>query len=79
MFPTSKIQIEFIVSFEAFSGIFWPDKSIALCGISKANFGLDQLEDPICSCTGTKLYFLLIATYIFQRSNEKELICLHIN
>ena len=72
MFPTAKFQTEFILSFGAFFGIFWPDKSLTLCRISEANFGLDQLED---------LYLQLIfptTTYKFviQNSIETELICL---
>ena len=68
------------MSFGAFFGIFWPDKSLTLSRISETNFGLDQLEDLICSCARTKLYLLLIfpTTYYLQSSIETELICLSI-
>ena len=48
------------IQFLAFLTFFWRDKSLTLCGISEANFVLDQLEDLICSCAGIKLYLLYL-------------------
>ena len=57
-----------LILFWAFFDIFWPDKSLTLCGISEANFGLDQLEDLICSCAGIKLYGVELAIHEVESS-----------
>ena len=57
-----------LVYFWRFFDIFWPDKSLTLCGISEANFGLDQLEDLICSCAGIKLYGVELAIHEVESS-----------
>ena len=54
--------------FLAFFDIYWPDKSLTLCGISEANFGLDQLKDLICSCAGIKLYGVELAIHEVESS-----------
>ena len=57
-----------LILFWAFFDIFWPDKSLTLCGISEANFGLDQLKDLICSCAGIKLYGVELAIHEVESS-----------
>ena len=66
-----------LILFWAFFDIFWPDKSLTLCGISEANFGLDQLKDLICSCAGIKLYLLpIFPTTTLLKQNWSVLILL---
>ena len=66
-----------LILFSAFFDIFWPDKSLTLCGISEANFGLDQLKDLICSCAGIKLYLLpIFPTTTLLKQNWSVLILL---
>ena len=64
----SSIKTDWSCLFLAFLTFFWPVKSLTLCGISEANFGLDQLKDLICSCAGIKLYGVELAIHEVESS-----------
>ena len=61
-------SVYILILISSFLTFFWPDKSLTLCGISEANFGLDQLEDLICSCAGIKLYGVELAIHEVESS-----------